>query len=243
MYAALLVLVSLFVSVLGVFSLGVGDPDIPLLVLVIPAVWLLPQGGVAAWLLLASLGVYGYGLETQPLALSVSIWTLFPVFYVISSKKGSWQLGMLMLIIAFAMYSALMALQRDGKLDGEAVNTAIQMVGVTGVWFAARSWRKIPGNTWFPILVVIPLWVAGWAHASLVGLCVVGLIAALQGIIQQKQTEWIERLAWILPSISFAALVVTPQFVVPNSVLVCWLLVLCSAWLGEYLLEEPEEDF
>ncbi|WP_087019877.1 hypothetical protein [Thaumasiovibrio subtropicus] len=243
MYAALLVLVSVFVSILGVFSLGVGEADIPLLVLVIPAVWLLPQGRVAAWLMLAALGLYGSTLNIQPLAVSVSVWMLLPVLFVVFSKKSNWQLGLLMMVIVFAMYGGLMALQRDGKLGGEPMQTAWQVLSVMGVWFAARSWRPISGNPWFPAAVALLLWVAGSAHAALVGLCVVGLIAALQGISQQKHTDWIERLAWILPSVSFAALVVTPRFVVPNSVLVCWLLVLCSAWLGEYLLEEPEEDF
>ncbi|WP_413110598.1 hypothetical protein [Thaumasiovibrio sp. DFM-14] len=243
MYAALLIVISIFLSILGVFSLGIIDGDIPALVLAIPAVWLLPQGGAAAWLLLLSLGTYGLTLDSQPLSISIGVWMVMPVLDVTFSRKGNWQLGILMTVIVLAMYGGLMALQRDGKLDGEAFFTVVQLVGVVGVWCAARCWRMVKGNTWWPIAIMLPLWLTGGAHASLIGLCVVGLIASMQSMAKTEQSEYLERLVWILPAVTFAALVVTPRFPVPNAVLVCWLLVLCSAWLGEYLLDDPEEDF
>lgn len=47
---------------------------------------------------------------------------------------------------------------------------------------------------------------------------------------------------WILPAVGFATLVLVPWFEVPNPILVAWLLVLGGALLGEYLLEDPEEE-
>ena len=47
-------------------ALSLSGGDIPVLALVIPALWILPQGGIAGLILLASLAVYGFTLPLPP---------------------------------------------------------------------------------------------------------------------------------------------------------------------------------
>ena len=242
LYAALLVMVSIALTIVGVSALGQSQGELPALALAIPALWLLPQGGVSAWLLLIGLGTFGFVLPEQPIALSISVFMMLPVFAVSFSPKSSWQLAALLISIVLAMDVGLMALQTEGKLEGAPIYTIIQILAVGVIWIAARSWRTVQGNTWWPLFLVIPLWVGGLAHAALVALCVTGLIASLQGMAKSKLNEWVPRMMWILPAVGFATLVLVPWFEVPNPILVAWLLVLGGALLGEYLLEDPEEE-
>ncbi|EAS40663.1 hypothetical protein C9J48_03550 [Photobacterium profundum] len=241
LYAALLVFVSIVLTVLGVTALGYSQGDVPALALAIPALWLLPQGGAAAWLLLIGLASFGAVLPDQSLALSISIFMMLPIFSIAFSPKSNWQLGALLVSVVIAMDVGLMALQGEGKLPGSVGATVVQIVAVCIIWYAARSWRTVEGNTWWPLFLVVPLWVGGLQHAALVALCITGLIAALQGMKKVKVGDWVPRLAWVLPAVGFATLVIVPQFDVPNPVLVAWLLILGGALLGEFLLEDPEE--
>lgn len=242
LYAALLVVVSIVLTVVGVSALGHSQGELPALALAIPALWLLPQGGIRAWLLLLGLGAYGIVLPDQPLALSISIFMMLPVFAVSFSPKSGWQLAALLISVVLAMDVGLMALQGEGKLPGHASSTIIQILAVTLIWYVGRSWRPVEGNTWWPLFLVVPLWVGGLEHAALVALCITGLIAAMQEMMKSKMREWVPRMAWILPAVGFATLVLTPYFEVPSPVLVAWLLVLGGALLGEFLLEEAEEE-
>ncbi|MGF1724240.1 hypothetical protein [Photobacterium nomapromontoriensis] len=242
LYAALLVMASIALTIIGVSALGQSQGDLPALALAIPALWLLPQGGVSAWLLLIGLGSYGFVLPEQPIALSISIFMMLPVFAVSFSSKGTWQLGALLVAIVLAMDVGLMALQSEGKLAGSPSYTIVQIIAVGIIWIAVRSWRLVEGNTWWPIFLVVPLWVGGMEHAALVALCVTGLIATVQEMQKKKMQEWVTRMLWILPAVGFATLVVIPWLEVPSPILVAWLLILGGALLGEYLLEDLEEE-
>ncbi|MFA0350800.1 hypothetical protein AB4486_28255, partial [Vibrio sp. 10N.222.55.C6] len=65
------------------------EGDIPVLAMVIPALWILPQGGIAGLALLVSMTTYGLTLPLQPITLSVSVWVLFPLLMVVFSKRSS----------------------------------------------------------------------------------------------------------------------------------------------------------
>ena len=147
LYKTLLIIVTLLLTVLGVNALAHSQGDLPIIALAIPALWLLPQGGVAAWLLLLGLGAFGYVLPEQPVALSVSLFMMLPILMICTSPKGCWQLGSLMISIVLAMNAGLMALQAEGKLPGSIGATVIQIIGIAIIWFAARSWRPVEGNT------------------------------------------------------------------------------------------------
>ena len=242
LYAALLVVVSIVLTVVGVSALGQSQGELPALALAIPALWLLPQGGVSAWLLLIGLGAYGFVLPEQSLALSISIFMMLPIFAVSFSTKSTWQMAALLISVVLAMDVGLMALQGEGKLPGSPGAIIVQIMAVGVIWVALRSWRPVDGNTWWPLFLVVPLWVGGMEHAALVALCVTGLIATIQELLKGKLNEMVPRMVWILPAVGFATMVLVPWLEVPNPVLVAWLLVLGGALLGEYLLEDMEEE-
>ena len=70
-------LVTTLLAVVCARAISLSDGDIPVLAMVIPALWILPQGGVAGLALLASMTVYGLTLPMQPITLSVSAWVLY----------------------------------------------------------------------------------------------------------------------------------------------------------------------
>ncbi|HIF9340236.1 TPA: hypothetical protein ACX6RU_000266 [Photobacterium damselae] len=242
LYAALLMIASVALTIVGVTALGHGQGEIPALALAIPALWILPQGKTAAWLLLSGLALFGYALPDQPLALSISLFMILPILAVSFSSKSPWQLGAMLIAVVIAMLFGLMALQTESKLSGSVGATCMQLMGVLMIWYAARSWRPVMGNTWWALVLVIPLLMGGMAPAALVALCVTGLIAAMQEMEKHKVGEWIPKMAWVLPAIGFATLVLAPQFEVPSPILVSWLLILGGGLLGEFLLEENEEE-
>jgi len=170
LYAALLMIASVALTIVGVTALGHGQGEIPALALAIPALWILPQ----------------------PLALSISLFMILPILAVSFSSKSPWQLGAMLIAVVIAMLFGLMALQTESKLSGSMGATCMQLMGVLMIWYAARSWRPVTGNTW-------------WA-------------------------------------LGFATLVLAPQFEVPSPILVSWLLILGGGLLGEFLLEENEEE-
>ncbi len=61
-----------------------------------------------------------------------------------------------------------------------------------------------------------PAMVGGMEHAALVALCITGLIASMQEMMKGKLREWVPRLAWVLPAVGFATLVIVPYFEVPT---------------------------
>lgn len=238
------VLITLVLAVVGVSALGINGGEIPPLAFAIPALWLLPKGRAAAWLLLFALALYAMVLPYQPLALSISVWTLLPLFMVVYSYKSSKEVVAMLTAVILAMEAGIIALQYEGNLDGKPLYTIIQIVAVIMVWFSARSWRKIDGNLWLPLLVVIPLWMAGMAHAALAMLCVTGIIVSLQSIANSKDVKWSSSLSWLLPVVAFATFVVTPQYEVPNPVLISWFMILISGWATDFMMyvDEGEDE-
>ncbi|MDO6705117.1 hypothetical protein [Photobacterium sp. 1_MG-2023] len=239
--AITLTFMSVFLTVIGVCTLGITTDELPVLAVAMPALWLLPQGGLSAVLLLGGVGLYCAVLPHQPLALSVSLLMMFPVFSVSFSSKANWQVGALLFAVVIAMDAGLLALQSEGKLSGHMSDTLLQVLAVGMIWCAGRFWRPVQGNYGWPLLFALPLWLGGLAPSALIVLCIIGLIMAFQTLCQIQPQVWVTRLSWILPAIAFATVVLLPEFEVPNPVLVSWLMVLGSAILGEYLMAEAEE--
>ncbi|WP_027254013.1 hypothetical protein [Photobacterium halotolerans] len=240
LYTTILAVMSMLLTIVGVSALGLAQHHLTVLAVAIPALWLLPQGGVSAVLLLLGIGMFGAVLPFQPLALSVSLLMMLPVLTVSFSPRGNWQVAALLFAVVIAMDAGLLALQGEEKLAGQATYTLLQVLAVCFIWLAARYWRPVKANYGWPLLLAVPLWLGGLTPAALVVLCIIGVIVALQTLYQQNQLVWVTRLNWVLPAIAFATLVVIPEFDVPNPVLVAWLLVLGSASLAEYLLNELE---
>ncbi|UTM58163.1 hypothetical protein L4174_004770 [Photobacterium sp. CCB-ST2H9] len=239
--AIILSIMSVALTVIGVSTLGLSQHYLTVLAVAIPALWLLPQGGLSSLLLLFGIGLYGAALPYQPLALSVSLLVMLPVFSVSFSSKANWQVGALLFAIVIAMDAGMLALQSEGKLGGQMSFTLLQIIAVGMIWCAGRFWRPVKGNYGWPVLLAVPLWLSDLAPAALIVLCVIGLILALQTLYLKHPQGWVDRLSWVLPALAFATVAIDPEFDVPNPVLVSWLMVLGSAILGEYLLAEVED--
>ncbi|MGR6861249.1 hypothetical protein ACU5EH_13660 [Aliivibrio salmonicida] len=239
--AVLSILLSFALVVIGVMAFGISGGDLPLLALAIPMLWLIPQGGVATWILLAGISLFGLTLGTQPLSLSIAVWTLFPLLMVIFSRRKSIHLIIFIISVVVAMEAGIMALQYEGKLAGSAYSTLLQICSVVLVWIAARSWKPVNRNAWWPLVLVIPLWIGGLQHAALVALSITGLIVCLQSVGRSKYSDWLPMMSWLLPVIGFSTLIVSPKFEVPTSIMVSWLMILLIGWVTDFMMQVDDE--
>lgn len=239
--AVLSILLSFVLVVIGVMAFGISGGDLPLLALAIPMLWLIPQGGVATWILLAGISLFGLTLGTQPLSLSIAVWTLFPLLMVIFSRRKSIHLIIFIISVVVAMEAGIIALQYEGKLAGSAYSTLLQICSVVLVWIAARSWKPVNRNAWWPLVLVIPLWIGGLQHAALVALSITGLIVCLQSVGRSKYSDWLPMMSWLLPVIGFSTLIVSPKFEVPTSIMVSWLMILLIGWVTDFMMQVDDE--
>ncbi|GAL29979.1 hypothetical protein JCM19239_7848 [Vibrio variabilis] len=122
-------------------TIGVTEGDIPVLAVMIPALWILPQGGVAGLMLLASMVVYGLTLPLQSIAMSVAVWILIPVFMVAFSKRSNIWIVSIVGLIVFTLNVGIMLTQSAGKLGGTPMVTLVQAFSVFVAWYAAKTGR------------------------------------------------------------------------------------------------------
>lgn len=235
------IILSILLVVVGVLAFGISGGELPLLALAIPMLWLIPQGGVATWVLLGGMSLFGLTLSEQPLSLSIAVWTLFPLLMVIFSRRKSIHLVAFIIAVVVAMEAGIMALQYEGRLEGSASLTFVQIISVILVWIAARSWKPVNRNAWWPLVLVIPLWIGGLQHAALVALSITGLIVCLQSLGRSKYRDWLSMLSWLLPVIAFATLIISPKFDVPTSVMVSWLMILMIGWVTDFMMQVDDE--
>src|SRR5690606_31140354 len=130
LYTTILAVMSMLLTIVGVSALGLAQHHLTVLAVAIPALWLLPQGGVSAVLLLLGIGMFGAVLPFQPLALSVSLLMMLPVLTVSFSPRGNWQVAALLFAVVIAMDAGLLALQGEEKLAGQATYTLLQVLAV-----------------------------------------------------------------------------------------------------------------
>lgn len=235
------IILSILLVVVGVFAFGISGGDLPLLALAIPMLWLIPQGGVATWVLFGGISLFGLTLNEQPLSLSIAVWTLFPLLMVIFSRQKSMHLVAFIIAVVVAMEAGIMALQYEGRLGGTASLTLVQIISVILVWIAARSWKPVNQHAWWPLVLVIPLWIGGLQHAALVALSITGLIVCLQSLGRSKYSDWLSLLSWLLPVIAFATLIISPKFDVPTSVMISWLMILIIGWVTDFMMQVDDE--
>ncbi|NVD06977.1 hypothetical protein FCU94_08635 [Vibrio sp. JPW-9-11-11] len=223
-------------------AMSLSDGEIPVLALIIPALWILPQGGLRGLVLLAAMTGYGLTLSHQPFTLSVSLWILFPLLMVAFSKRSSVAVVLTSLLIVTTLLVGIMVTQNAGKLPGEPLVTVIQTLAIGIVWWAASHWQPSHQHSWWALGLVIPLWIADLPYAALLALCVTGIIASTESLSRLKSFRWNQLLCWTLPTVGFAALVVWPNIDVPNPVFVVWLCLLGTAWMTDYVLRSVEEQ-
>ncbi|EGA68630.1 hypothetical protein VISI1226_21619 [Vibrio sinaloensis DSM 21326] len=235
-------LVTTLLAVVCARAISLSEGDIPVLALVIPALWILPQGGVVGLVLMAAMTTYGLTLPYQPIALSVSVWVLFPLLMVAFSKRSSLGVLATSALIVVTLQVGIMVTQSSGKLSGEPIVTLIQTVAVVVIWWAATHWNSSNKHSWWALGLILPLWIADLSYAALVALSVTGIIASMESLSKLKSFKWGKLLCWTLPTVGFAALVVSPNIEVPNPVFVVWLCLLGTAWMTDYILRSAEEE-
>lgn len=233
--------VTTLLAVVCARAISLSEGDIPVLALLIPALWVLPQGGIVGLILMAAMTTYGLTLPYQPIALSVSVWVLFPLLMVVFSKRSSLGVILTSALIVMTLQVGIMVTQAGGKLAGEPFVTLIQTLTVVVIWWAANHWRPSNRHSWWVLGLILPLWVADLSYAVLVALSVTGIIASMESLSKLKSFKWTKLLCWTLPTVGFAALVVSPNVDVPNPVFVVWLCLLATAWMTDYILRSAEE--
>ncbi|MFH4733598.1 VP0952 family biofilm-associated protein [Vibrio diabolicus] len=235
--------ITTLLAVVCVRAMSLSGGDIPVLALMIPALWILPQGGFAGLVLLGAMMAFGATLSMQPIALSIGILILFPLLMVVFSRRSS--LGVLLTagLIVLTLQVGIMVTQQGGKLDGSAWVTVVQTVSVMAMWWSAVHWTPSNKHSWWPMLLLFPLWIAGLPYAVLVALSVTGMLASMETLAKLKHSiRWSKLLCWTLPTVGFAALVVSPTTDVPNPVFVVWICLLGTAWMTDYILRSSDEQ-
>ncbi|GLR05211.1 hypothetical protein GCM10007906_27990 [Vibrio hyugaensis] len=242
-FSTLQFLVTTILAVVCARAISLSEGDIPVIALMIPALWILPQGGFAGLVLLGAMTVYGVTLSMQPIALSIGTLVLFPLLMVVFSRRSS--LGVLLTagLIVLTLQVGIMVTQQAGKLDGSPWLTVLQTLSVVVMWWAARSWRPSEKHSWWSLLLLLPLWIAGLPYAVLLALGITGILASMEALTKIKNSiRWGKLLCWTLPTVGFAALVVSPNIEVPNPVFVVWICLLGTAWMTDYILRSSDEQ-
>ncbi|MGR5179037.1 hypothetical protein ACPV4B_21260 [Vibrio parahaemolyticus] len=235
-------IITTLLAVVCARAISVTEGDIPVLAMMIPALWILPQGGVAGLMLLASMVVYGLTLPMQSIAMSVAVWILIPVFMVAFSKRSNIWVVSIIALIVLTLNVGIMLTQAAGKLGGTPMVTLVQAFSVFVAWYAARNWKGSTEHSWWSLALILPIWAAGLPYAALISLCMTGMLASMESLTRLKTFRWNKLLCWTLPTVGFAALVVVPSIDVPKPVFVVWLCLLGTAWMTDYILSIDEEN-
>ncbi len=241
-FSTLQFLVTTVLAVVCARAIGFSEGDLPVIALAIPALWILPQAGIVGiFLLLAMIG-YGLTLPEQPIALSVMVWVLFPLLRVMFCKRSTWGVVMATSVIVATLIVGIMVTQNSGKLGGSAWLTTLQVLCVIGIWWSANHWKPSNKHSWWALGLIIPLWIAQLPYAVLLTLSVVGIMSSMEHLVKLKDFRWSKLLCWTLPTVGFAALVVTPSIDVPHPVFVVWLCLLGTAWMTDYILRIEDQE-
>ncbi|MBD1556466.1 hypothetical protein HC752_05915 [Vibrio sp. S9_S30] len=240
-FSLLQFVVTTLLAIVCARALSLSGGDIPVLALVIPALWILPQGGTAGLILLGSLAVYGFTLPLQPIAMSLSVWILFPLLMVTFSRRSSIYILITTAATIVVMHVGIMVTQAEGKIPGEWGITLIQTLSVMVTWFAARHWKSSSQHSWWALSLILALWLAGWTHAALIALCIVGIIASAETLPKLSTFNWNKLLCWTLPTVGFATMVASEAVDIPNPVFVVWIFFLGTAWATDYVLRSEDE--
>lgn len=234
--------ITTFLAVVCARALTLGEGEIPVLAMLIPALWIVPERKIASFVLIAGMIAYGFTLTSQPAAVSVSVWIIMPLLMVIFSKRSSVGVVWTAALIVVTLQIGLMVTQSSGKLSGSAMMTAIQTLSVVAIWWAANNWKPTKQRRWWSLALILPLWVAGLTFAAVASIAFIAIMASMESYIKPKFEGWNELLCWVLPSIAFASLIVAPDIDVPSPVFVVWFCLLATAWMTDYILRAEEEN-
>ncbi|GLT18229.1 hypothetical protein GCM10007938_20070 [Vibrio zhanjiangensis] len=235
-------LITSLLAVLCALTVSATQQDISLLALLIPVMWVFPQRVVGGIVLMAAVSAYGLTLPYQPISLSLSHWILFPLLMVVFSRRSSVGVLVTVSLVVVTLQVGVMITQAGGKLTGEPMMTLVQALSVTVIWWAVQGWPPSEKHCWWALGLILPLWLTGYGDSAVVALCLTGIVGCVQSIRKAQTFNWSKLLCWTLPTVSFATLVVTPWFSVPNPVFVVWVCLLGAAWMTDYVLRSFDEE-
>ncbi len=242
-FATIQFFIATLLAVVCVRAMSLSEGELPVLALMIPALWLLPEGGFAGLVLLGAMMAFGATLSVQPIALSIGMLILFPLLMVVFSHRSS--LGVLLTtgLIVLTLQVGIIVTQLGGKLDGSASVTVVQTLSVITMWWSITHWKASNKHRWWSLLLLLPLWVADFTYATLAALSLIGMISSMETLTNLKQSiHWSKLLCWTLPTVGFAAIVVSPATDVPRPVFVVWICLLGTAWMTDYILRTDDEQ-
>ncbi|WP_375750543.1 hypothetical protein [Vibrio sp. HN007] len=232
----------LALTVVCTYSLNMAQGEVPMIALLIPALWIYPQSGINGVLLLIAMSIYGLTLSHQPLALSISSWILFPMLLVaFEPKSNNFVRGVLGLCV-LAMYSGIVMAQGNGSLGGSTSATLIQLLSVALIWYVTFNWHSSKAHSWGSLLFILPMWIAGLEQAALIALSVTGIISVSESLKNLEELDWGKLLCWALPTVGFSALLLFPDVEMPSQVLIAWIFMFGTAWMTDYFLNMESLD-
>ena len=156
------------------------------------------------------------------------------------SKNSTFGILMASGFIVCTLLAGLMLAQAGGKLIGEPIMTVVQAASIGIIWWCTSHWKTSTQHRWWVLLLLIPVWLMGSVNGAIVALCMVGLVAILESLSQSKTFSWDSLLCWTLPTIAFAALVVSPDVEVPKPIFVVWICLLFTARSTDYIIQLVE---
>ncbi|WP_261817032.1 VP0952 family biofilm-associated protein [Vibrio gallicus] len=239
-FSSIQFLVTTLLAIVCAQSIDITQGNVPVLALAIPALWMLSRSRASGMFLLIGLCMYGLTLPHQATALSISMWIIFPVLMVAFSRRSNTVVRLCVFGFFMFMQSGILYSQAKGVLPGEAIYTLLQIVSISMIWLAAVSWKTSPKHSWWALFLTIPLLLAGMAHAALISLTIVAIMASLENMVQQR-SSWLKLQCWTLPTAAFVSLVAMPSGQVQSIILLVWLLILASIWMADYILRVNEE--
>ncbi|WP_165311814.1 hypothetical protein [Vibrio ziniensis] len=242
LFSTFLFIITMVLAVICAQAIGVSNGELPLITLMIPALWMLPKGGISRFTLLVTLLVYGFTLSSQPAALSICMWMLFPICMVAFSRYSNRRVVIICGLIVVTLLIGVMFMQSDNRIEGTPWITAIQVASVLIAWWVVRSWKPYYKNYWWALGFVVPMIMADLSIAALVSLSSTGMIATMENLQRMANFKWGKLLCWGVPTIAFTAILVNPNTVVSNFVLVVWGCLLATAWLTDYILRSSQEQ-
>ncbi len=225
-------------------SLNMSQGDVPLLAMVIPALWVLPKAKAAGFTLLGVMIVFALTLPHQPISLSVAVWGALPLLMVMFSPKSNTVVVVVSSMIMVTLWIGVMATQSNGNLEGSAMLSLTQLLCVVVAWWCSKHWQATTRRRWWALALLVPLWISQWYDAVVLAICITLLLAVIEMLsnVKHQQVEWGSLMCWTLPSVAFGSLIVMPDIEVPNPVFVVWLCLLATAWMTDYLINEDEES-
>lgn len=244
-FSILQFLMTIILAIVCARTMGLSQQEIPLIAMIIPALWILPRRGASGMILLLSMAAYGATLSEQPAYISISVWILFPMLMVAFSSRSNLAVITCCGLIVLALEAGVMVTQSAGKLDGTPWLTFIQVIAVILMWWAAKSWKPQKNHHWWTLLWVVPMYLSGLEYAALLSLTFVGIMASLETMhvaMDEEEFCWHSLLCWTLPSVGFITFVLSPDLEMPNAVFVVWICLLVTAWMTDYILRSNEDE-